>query len=281
MDTFTVSCKTTLAGQPDYMLSQAEVQMTGSSTKKILLARPKPHDVPFDGDTRKKAANQTTSRNIALAFVPPHGANVTAGLTTSKGQTMEHTAGRWDISFHELTPTDRPAHLMDRTYSFVGGGYWQYIPNNEDFVIVKKAIFADTLSPSGVFRMVERVPTKVEIKVISFWETQPRSVNRWSTLFKFNWGRSAKQIPAFANFICGASTVVNLNQQKVTDRGLDYDILLDDSADDFKVELSEEPQCQKTVERVLDLEVPMLTAIMGRASLLDKAEHHSQGNVLL
>ncbi|KAH9965686.1 hypothetical protein BGW80DRAFT_1563066 [Lactifluus volemus] len=275
MTTVAVSCKT-LVGQPAYMLSQAEVQMTGCSTQGIVLALPEPRDVHLDGDTKKKTATTTSAGNIALGFVPPHGPNVTTGATMSKGQSMEQVAGRWEISFHELTSADHLAHLRDRTYSFVGGGYWQYIPNNEDFVPVKKAIFVDSLSPSGVFRMEERAPTKVEIKILSFWETQPRSGSRWNTLFKINWRRSAEQIPAFANVICGASTVVNLNLQVInSDRGPDRNIPLpfDDSNKFNKVKLSElvseEPKHFDPVERVLDfnLEVRMRAAIVSNFKL--------------
>ena len=274
MTAVATSCKS-LIGQPSYILSQAEVQMTGCSTRTILLARPNPLDVHLDGDTKKKIANKTLAGNMGLGFAA--GPHITTGVTMSKGQSMEQTAGRWEISFHDLTSADHPVHLMDRTYSFVDGGHWQYIPNNEDFVDVKKATFVDSLSPSGVFRMRDQVPTKVEMKIISFWETHSRSVSRWSTLFKINW-RRPERIPAFANFICGVSTVVNLNLQKVTDRDPGHGILLNDN---FEVELSEETQHQKAVEQVRNSEVQMATAIVGRASRLNKAGHHSLGNILL
>ena len=286
MTTIEISCKTHDAPldrwQPAYSLLQAEVQMTACSTEKIVLALYTPLPVHLDGDSKKKTTNKTLSGGVGASFVAPHNPAGMTGITAGGTQT-EEIAGRWGIYPRDLSSTDHPVHLMDETYHFVDGKYWQYIPNDAYFDNVETATFVDSNSPSGVFRMKERAPTKVEIKVISFWETKPRSIDRWNALFNLKtnlWASpagSAENIPAFANFIYGASNIVHL-RQKPPDK--EMPILVDEN---FQVELAEDPQRFRAVDWVPEyenLEVPMLVAIMGRASL-DKAGQHDQGNLLL
>jgi hypothetical protein len=272
-------CETrgTLIGQPTYVLSLAEVYMTGCSTEEIVLVGATPDGVFAGGDSKKKTANKGSSINIGAGFVAPNGPTLMAGFTNGKGRGAEETVGRWDISFHSLTSNVRRAHLTDQTYSSVDGGSWKFIPNTEDFGRVTAAKFKDDLSPSGIFHMWKRAPTKLEIKIVSCWETQPAgSANRWNTLFKTMLRRpAAEPIPAFANFICAVST--DINMEKVPDK--DIYVLFEKN---FEGELLEEPQRFKTVKKLVEyenLEVPMLSAIMGRTSL-SKAVHRHQGNIL-
>jgi hypothetical protein len=224
------------------------------------------------------------SLRLGASFAAPHNPAVMTGITVGSMQT-EEMAGRWGIHPHDLSSTDRPVHLMDELYHFVDGKYWQYIPNDASFDNVERAAFVDCNSPSGVFHMKERVPTKVEtlIKVMSFWETKPRSIDRWNALFNLKanlWGSlpgSAEKTPAFSNFIYGVSNIIHLRQE-APDKAMP--ILFDKK---FPVELAEDPQRFRAVDRVPEyenLEVPMLAAIIGRASL-DKAEQHDQGKLLL
>jgi hypothetical protein len=159
--------------------------------------------------------------------------------------------GRWDISYHSLTSDIRRAHLTDQTYNSVDGGSWKYVPNIEDFSHVTVAKFKGDLSPSGTFCMEKRAPTKVEIKIMSCWETQPGSANRWNVLFKTILRRPAEQVPVFANFLY----LRGINLEKAPDK--DIFVLFEKN-----------------------LEVLMPSAIMGRASLT-KAEHHHPGNISL
>lgn len=252
-----------------YNLSQAEVTVVGCSTQDILLGRPTPVNVHVDGDFKKTTANKTVSSNLGMSFAAPNGPTLMAGVAMGKGQSAETVASRWGVIFNEVQDIDHQ-HLIDASYTSLDGGYWVYTPN-ADFDKVNQAVFMDDRSPSGIFRMRELAPTKVEMKVISFWElpSQPESGRLWIPAFT-----RRRPIPAFANFIFGVSTVVKLQNVDIPNKGIQ--ILL---ADKFEAPLSEEPA--RTVKHSLqeDLEVSMVSAIMGRASL-KKAEHHGQGTIL-
>jgi hypothetical protein len=184
MSEVTVSSETQCAGQAAYMLSLAEVYIAGCSTETIMLVEATPDDVFSGGDSKRKTATRSSSINVGASFAAANGPTLTAGVTNSNARCAEEAVGRWDISHHLLTSKDRRAYLRDQPYSFVGGGSWKYVPNIEDFGHVTVATFKDDLSPSGIFRMEKRAPTKIEIKIISYWETQPGSANRWNALFK-------------------------------------------------------------------------------------------------
>ncbi|KAH9981172.1 hypothetical protein BGW80DRAFT_1556266 [Lactifluus volemus] len=91
---------------------------------------------------------------------------------------------------------------MDNNYAFVGGGRWGYTPNTEDFGHVNGATFLGPVSPSGVFRMKEQNPAKVEFKVIAIWETQQT----------MHWGDFLRKKTGFVNVICALSTVVEVQK---------------------------------------------------------------------
>jgi hypothetical protein len=257
------------------MLSLAEVYVTGCSSEEIVLVGATPDGIFSGGDSKKRTTNQSSSINIGASFTAPHVPTLTAGITKGKSRCAEEMIGRWDISYHSLTSDVRQAHLTNQTYTSVDGGSWKYVPNTEDFGPVMVAKFKDDLSPSGILCMEKRAPTKVEIKIISCWETQPGSTNRWNVLFKTILWKPAEQLPMFANFICAVSTVINL--EKAPDK--EIFVLFEKN---FEAAFQKEPQHFRTAKPVVeceDLEVLMVSAIMGRTSLT-KAEHH-QGNILL
>jgi hypothetical protein len=193
------------------------------------------------------------------------------GTPTMGPGDKKKVAERWDISVHDFIPR-YTAHLLDERYSDVDGQSWKYVFNKEDSEVenINEIAITDSFAPSGTFVMDKWAPMKVEIRVLSFWEIDPLSVDHWDTLFRVKNEQEqqeqeqpeqlAEQVPVFVNFICGASTVINL--QKVTDAGM---ILFEDNA---KAEFSEDLQYLQTIERFEyeDLQVPMPTAIMGRVS---------------
>jgi hypothetical protein len=254
------------------MLSLAEVHIAGCSTEAITLVEATPDGIFSGGDSKRKTATRSSSINVGASFAAANGPTLTAGVTNSKGRYAEAAVGRWDISHNFLTSKARRAYLRDQPYSFVGGGSWKYVPNIEDFGHVTVAKFKDDRSPSGIFCMDHWAPTKVEIKIISYWETQPGSANRWNALFKTMLRRPAEQIPAFTNFVCAVSTFINL--EKAPDK--DLFVVFDE---DYETTLRKEPQHFRAAKQVVgceNLKVPMVSAIMGEAPL-----EHRQGNILL
>jgi hypothetical protein len=242
--------------------------MVGCSTQSIILGHTTPLDIYIHGDSRKTTVNETLTANIGTTFVAPNGPTLSAGVGMNKGRGIETTASRWEVMFNDVARFEE-AHLIDDTYTSVDGGFWIYTPN-PDFGNINRATFID-LAPLGVFHSSEVAPTKLEMKVLSFWElpSQPESARRWILAIM---SHRRRQIPAFANFISGISTVVDL--QNVPDQGMK--VLLEDESE---APLSEDPF--RTVKRSLqgDLEVPLVSAIMGRASL-SKSEYRGQGSLL-
>jgi hypothetical protein len=273
MSEVTVSSETECAGQAAYMLSLAEVYVTGCSTEAIMLVGATPDGVFSGGDSKKKTATRSSSINVGASFAAANGPTLTAGVTNNRGRCAEEAVGRWDISHHLLTSKARRDYLLD--HSYVGGGSWKYIPNIENFGHVPVAKFKDDLSPSGIFRMEKKAPTRIDIKIISCWETQSGPANRWNALFKTILRRPAGPIPAFANFVCEVSAFINL--EKAPDE--DMFVLLDEN---YETTVGKEPQRFRTAKPVVgceNLEVQMVSAIMGEAPL-SKTEHRHQGNIL-
>jgi hypothetical protein len=255
------------------VLSKTEVYMAGCSTEEIILVKATPRGISSGGDSKKKTATKSSSINVGASFAAANGPTLTAGVTNNKGRCAEVAVGRWDISHNFLTPEACDAYLADQNYTSVGGGSWKYEPNIEDFGHVTVAMFEDNRSPSGIFRMDHWAPTKVEIKIISCWETQLGPANRWDALFKTMLRRPAQQIPAFTNFVCAVSTFVNL--EKAPDK--DMFVLFDEN---YETTLQKEPQRFRAAKQVVgceNLEVQMVSAITGEMPL-SETEHRHQGN---
>jgi hypothetical protein len=230
--------------------------MAGCSTQSIILGHTTPLDIYVYGDSRKTNVNETLAANIGTTFAAPHGPTLTAAVSMNKGRSTETTASHWEVTFNDVFNLE-VAHLIDETHTSVDGGFWIYTPN-PDFGNINQATFTNDLAPLGVFRTSEVAPTKLEMKVISFWElpSQPESARRWISAIT---SHQRQPIPVFANFISGISTVVDL--QNVPDQGMK--VLLEDETE---APLSEDPF--RSVKRSLqgDLEVPLVSAIMGTAS---------------
>jgi hypothetical protein len=221
----------------------------------LILSNPSPVTIYVDGDVKKKTASKTVSGNVGASVSIPHGAILQTGFTIGKGKNTENTTGHWEVQFCELSPRDRPLHLMDNNYAFVGGGRWGYTPNTEDFGHVNGATFLGPVSPSGVFRMKEQNPAKVEFKAIAIWETQQT----------MHWGDFLRKKTGFVNVICALSTVVEV--QKAPNK--EISILFDEG---YEASLSEDPKHFKPTEWILEyenIEVPMISSIVGTMRKID------------
>jgi hypothetical protein len=257
----------------EYHLSQAEITMVGCSIPPMFLGHTTPLDIHFDGDaeSRKITVNETIAANIGTTFAAPNGPSLTAGVAVGKGRSAETMACRWEVTFHDIDERDH-AHLRDEAHTSLDGGVWRYTPNPE-FRKISRATFMDDRSPLGVFRTSEVVPAKLEMKLISFWELpSAETAHLWVPAFMTH---RRRPIPAFANFIFGISTIIDLKNDP-TNKGPRMKVILDDK---FEAPLSEDPL--RTVKHCLQggLEVPMVSAIMGRATL-SKAEYRGQGKTL-
>ncbi|KAH9976702.1 hypothetical protein BGW80DRAFT_1289856 [Lactifluus volemus] len=254
---------------PGYSLSFATVHVTACSRYPPKLVFPTPRNVFMDGDTKKKAVNKTTTGNfgVNVGHVPTLSASVAMG----KGANIEKVSARWDIQFHDLTTA--PTYLLDDQHPLADGGFWVYQPNNEDFTKVNNMAFERSMSPSGIFLMTKSAPIKLEIKLISFWQSSANSkANLWDSIFGAR-RRQTEQTPGvFSNFLYGTSTVIYLDPDKVPSERIPFFV-----KDEFEVTLSKEPQGLRTLEREKDMEVSMATAIMGRAGRASLSDEEFRG----
>jgi hypothetical protein len=87
-------------------------------------------------------------------------------------------ASHWEVSFNDVGDFEA-AHIVDETHTSLDGSFWLYTPispPNPDFGNIDQVTFITNLAPLGVFWMSKVAPTKLEMKVISFWELlRPKS----------------------------------------------------------------------------------------------------------
>jgi hypothetical protein len=85
-----------------------------------------------------------------------------------------NNTSHWEVRFNDVASFEE-AHMIDKTHTSINGGMC-------------------------LFQLSKVAPTKLEMKVMSFWELlRPESAQCWISIMSHWW----QPIPVFANFIFG------------------------------------------------------------------------------